>query len=494
MPVTISSVRRNVIVASLLAITASAVSGTATWSYYEYLPSDRPLPGVFVGGQLPPRDERLGDWLEARRERLLAKEAYLVLPEGEGTVKTTYGELGLELDVATTMREIEKHSATGTFVERLYRALDARKHEVDLPLSWSFDENRAKVLFSRVAPLVWRDPVDARLDLVKHARIDEHSGRAIDVSGSLTLVLGGERGDLPAFPIATSPVPAKVTSAMLANVDVTQVLSSFETNFGGTGKGRAINIEVAAKYLNGTVIAPGQTVSFNKIVGARTLDRGFVYAPVIKDDELEPGVGGGTCQVASTVHAAAVYGAIEIPKRRSHSRPSGYAPMGLDATVIYGEVDLEVKNPYDTPLIVHAFLPTPTKLRVEFLGRLPPGKVEHVYGVMHAHDFYRRVWTKPWLEAGKTVKRQRGIKGYDVVSTVKVTYPDGRVDEKRYFSWYRPVPEVFWVGPGANLTELPELPPQAERVEVDGVVVEGGSASSGTAVSEPQSDPEAPSG
>jgi hypothetical protein len=81
-----------------------------------------------------------------------------------------------------------------------------------------------------------------------------------------------------------------------------------------------------------------------------------------------------------------------------------------------------------------------------------------------------------------------------VVSTVKITYPDGHVDERRYFSWYRPVPEVFWVGPGANLSELPELPPQAERVEVDGVVVSGGSASAGTAVSEPQSDPETPSG
>jgi hypothetical protein len=487
-------VRKNVLFGSILALSASAVSGTATWMYYEYLPTDRPLPGVFVGGQLPPKQQRLGDWLEERRVRLLNQEAYFVLPDGEGTVKTAYGEIGLELDVAATMKDVEKHASSGGIYARIHRAVQARKSDVDLPLSWSFDENKAKVVLARIAPSVWRDPVDARLDLVNHARIDELSGREIDFAGSLTLIAEGERGDLPTFPVATLPVTAKVTSAMLANVDVTQVLSSFETKFGGTGKGRAVNIENAAKFLNGTVIAPGQTISFNKVVGARTLDRGFVYAPVIKDDELEPGVGGGTCQVASTVHAAAVFGALEIPKRRSHSRPSGYAPMGLDATVIYGEVDLELKNTFATPIILHAFLPTPTTLRVEFLGRLPPGKVEHFYGVMHAHDFYRRVWTKPWLDAGKTIKRQRGIKGYDVVSTVKITFPDGRVNERRYFSWYRPVPEVFWVGPGADLAELPELPPQAERVEVDGVVVSGGSASDGTAISEPQSDPSAPSG
>jgi len=256
---------------------------------------------------------------------------------------------------------------------------------------------------------------------------------------------------------------------MLAQVDVSKVLSSFETSFGGTGRGRAVNIAKAAEYLNGLVIGPGQTISFNEVVGNRTTERGFVMAPVIRDDELEPGLGGGTCQVASTVHAAAVYAAMDVVQRRSHSRPSGYAPLGLDATVIYGEVDLKLKNPFATPLILHAFLPTPTKLRVEFLGRDPVAKVEHTYAVIRAHDFYRRVWTKPFLQPGKTLRRQKGKKGYDVVSVVKIAYPGGRVEEKRYFSGYRPVPEVFWVAPDADLAELPELPDGVERVEVNGV-------------------------
>src|SRR5690606_221451 len=127
------------------------------------------------------------------------------------------------------------------------------------------------------------------------------------------------------------------------------------------------------------------------------IDRGFGWAPVILDGELEPGVGGGICQVASTLHAAAVHALLEVVERRSHSRPSGYVSLGLDATVIYGEQDLVIKNPYPAPLIVHAFLPTPTKLRIELLGRDAPGKVSHSYGVMRTHDFFRRVWTKPWL-------------------------------------------------------------------------------------------------
>lgn len=461
--------RRDLAFAAFLALSAAALTGSVTWKYLDWQSSGRAMPGASIGGELQPDGVALGDWLEARRVRLLDREAYFALPDQEGTLRVSFGELGIELDVAATMKAVREHAELGKPGERLYRALKARRGEIDLPLAWSLDPERAKIALSRVVPHVVKEPVDARLDLVGHRRIDEEPGRELDVEGTLEMLAQGERDELAVFALSTRPVPAKITSASLAAVDVTKVLSAFETNFGGTGRGRAVNIEKAASYLNGLVIAPGQTVSFNQIVGPRTAERGFVMAPVIRDDELEPGLGGGTCQVASTVHAAVVYGALDVLARRSHSRPSGYAPLGLDATVIWGEVDLKFKNPYDTPLIVHAFLPTRSKLRVELLGREPPGKVEHTYAVVRSHDFYRRVWTKPFVKEGKTIKRQRGIKGYDVVSSVKMTLPNGEVRELRhYYSEYRPVPEVFWVGPGANLDELPELPEGAKHVEVDG--------------------------
>lgn len=462
-------VRRDLVFAAFLALGASALSGATTWTYFDWHSSGRAMPGTTIGGELQPEGVALGDWLEARRVRLLDREAYFQLPDQNGTFPVSFGELGIELDVAATMRAVKEHTDAGSPSERLYRAMKARRGELDLPLSWSLDPERAKLTLGRIAPHVAKAPVDARLDLVAHQKIDEQAGRELDVDGTLEMLSQGERGDLAVFALATREVPAAVTSASLAAVDVTKVLSAFETNFGGTGRGRAVNIEKAASYLNGFVIAPGQTVSFNQLVGPRTLERGFVMAPVIRDDELEPGLGGGTCQVASTVHAAVIYGALDVVARRSHSRPSGYAPLGLDATVIWGEVDLKFKNPYDTPLIVHAFLPTRTKLRVELLGREPPGKIEHTYAVVRTHDFYRRVWTKPFVKEGKTLKRQKGIKGYDVVSNVRLVLPNGETrDLRHYYSEYRPVPEVFWVGPGAKLEELPELPEGVSHVEVDG--------------------------
>jgi len=182
-------------------------------------------------------------------------------------------------------------------------------------------------------------------------------------------------------------------------------------------------------------------------------------------DELEPGVGGGVCQVASTLHAAAVYGGFEILQRRSHSRPSGYTPLGLDATVIDGELDLKLKNPYESALIVHAFLPTPTTLRIELLGRDAPGKVEHFYQVKEKHEFVRRVVVEPSLEPNQSKRHQKGIRGYDVVSTLRTTYPNGERRFRTYTSTYYPVPEVYWVGAGTDPSTLPPLPEGAQGVE-----------------------------
>jgi hypothetical protein len=154
-----------------------------------------------------------------------------------------------------------------------------------------------------------------------------------------------------------------------------------------------------------------------------------------------------------------------VTRRRSHSRPSGYAPLGLDATVIYPQVDLRIKNPFDTPLIVHAYLPSRYAIRVELLGRDPTGKVSHAYAVSERQDFIRRVVSKPFLEFGERKRHQKGGYGYDVVSIVRLSKEDGSVAKRTYRSKYYPVPEVYWVSEGSDMSELPELPEGATHTE-----------------------------
>lgn len=458
--------RRRWLLPGFLVALVGGVTGGATFAYYHYLPPGRSVPGTYVGGRLQPEGKQLRVWLEERRTQLLARPVYLEI-EGE-VFEQRLGALGVEVDVGQTLARVREHAEQGSISERIYRVVSAKRGEQEIPLVWSFDERKLEVALKDLAPQVMRDPVDARLDLVGHQKIHDTPGRALDVPQTIQRITAGQEfGEYQILELKGKPIQPTVTLDMLADIDVSKVLAEFQTKFAGTGEGRAVNIKRGAELLNGVVIAPGQTLSFNDRVGDRTLARGFTWAPVILDDELTPGVGGGTCQVASTLHAAAVYGALDVVDRRSHSRPSGYAPMGLDATVVYGEVDLKIRNPYDSPIIVHAFVPTPGFLKVELLGRDAP-KVEYKYGVSRAYDFYRRITTKPWIQSGKRLMRQRGRKGYDVVSWVKITRPDGTQAERSYNSSYRPVPEVFWVGPGYDLDELPELPEGAKDVQVDG--------------------------
>jgi vancomycin resistance protein YoaR len=202
-------------------------------------------------------------------------------------------------------------------------------------------------------------------------------------------------------------------------------------------------------------------LSFNDRVGPRTNARGFALAPEIQGDEMQLGFGGGTCQVSSTLHMAALYGAVDVVERQSHSRPSAYALLGLDATVSYPTTDLKIRNDFSFPILIHAYLPKPTQIKVEILGGNPVAKVVYGYGVNSTEDFTRRVEVKQYLPQGKSVRHQKGSRGYDITSVVTYQYFDGREVKRSYYSGYRPAPEILYVGPGTRDEDLPPLPEHA---------------------------------
>ena len=452
---------------TLTVVSAMAASaGLSAFVAFQVLVGDRSaLPGTIVlDRRYDPDTHALpSHWLELRRRQLGGERIYLRTPDD--FFEYSWGELGIELDTAEMLTVFERTARSGTHFERVERALQARRGTLIANARFSFDRERARAVLVKLAPRVHRPAVNAELDFRNHRRVESQSGRALDVEATLQAIEQASLVDSPVVDLKVLEVAPSVTSDMLADIDVTKVLASFETSFRYKAGNRGVNIKTAAAYLDGTILAPGAELSFNQVVGPREESRGFVYAPVIVNDEMEPGVGGGVCQVATTLHAAAVYGLLDVEQRRSHSRPSGYAPLGLDATVIYGKVDLKLKNPYDTALIVHAYLPTRTSLRVELLGREPPGVVQHNYAVTEKTDFTRRVASKSFLAPGAQERKQKGTPGYDVVSVVSVRYADGTEKRHTYRSKYYPVPEVYWVSEGSDLSELPELPEGATHTE-----------------------------
>ena len=441
---------------STLLVVGGALVGSVVALAPRYARAMAERSALIVDGRTLPHDAPLRPWLEGLAANVAQREAFLTLPES--LEATTFDELGIALDVEATLARATRALPVPTLGDRV-RALFGRElAPPEIGLDFKLDPEKARAFLERLAPYAHRDPVNARLDLVRHERIEDRPGRDLDVGATFDRIEQGERRDLAVFGAVFVPIDPAVTVASLAQVDVTKVLASFETDFSKKPRSRIPNISLAARLLNGVVVGPGEVMSFNRTVGPRTEERGFRNAPVIVADELEQGLGGGVCQVASTFFAAATLGGFEIVERRSHSRPSGYAPLGLDAVVIYPEVDLRLRNPHDSPVIIHAFLPNAKTLRVELLGRDALGKVEHFFGVETSDPFTRRVVVKTELSPGTIDRRQKGNKGYDGVSLITTTLPDGSKRSRTYRSKYWPVPEVYWVASDVSPESLPPLP------------------------------------
>ncbi len=134
----------------------------------------------------------------------------------------------------------------------------------------------------------------------------------------------------------------------------TRLLSTFTTYFDGSNMNRTSNIRLAAGKLNGTVLESGKTLSFNDIVGARVKERGFLPAKIIEKGEFVEGVGGGVCQVSTTLYNAALLSGLKIVEYHPHSLAVSYVPPSRDAMVSGTYFDLKISNPYNTPVYIRA--------------------------------------------------------------------------------------------------------------------------------------------
>jgi len=152
----------------------------------------------------------------------------------------------------------------------------------------------------------------------------------------------------------------------------TTQLGIYETRFHYRGddvtRNRAYNVRKAIHKLDGTVLRPQETLSYNRLLGQRTGTRGWRQAKTILHGEIFIDYGGGICQVSSTLHAAAIYSGMEIINAQHHSRYMTYIEPGLDATVSWPDLDLLIRNPYDFPVRIHAWERETGVAAIEFLG------------------------------------------------------------------------------------------------------------------------------
>ena len=186
--------------------------------------------------------------------------------------------------------------------------------------------------------------------------VPAESGVALDVPRSAAALLGaaGSSGSRVAHLVVSTVTVGRTTAAAKA-MGITGLVGSYETLYGGDPN-RIHNVQLVAHLVDGKLIAPGATFSFNQATGERSAAKGFLEAPVIINGELQTGLGGGVCQVSTTVFNAAYEAGLPITARTNHALYISHYPLGRDATVDYPDVDLKFVN--DTPhwLLLRTFV------------------------------------------------------------------------------------------------------------------------------------------
>ena len=299
---------------------------------------------------------------------------------------------------------------------------------------------------------------------------DDIPGQTLDITGLneriCTMVDTLVSGDVVLSP---TPVQATITRAQLEAQIVK--LSSYETTVGKSGEyaeARAENVRLGTEKFNHLVIRAGESVSFNKVAGKRTVANGYQQALEIAYGNYVLGTGGGICQVSSTLYNAVVNAGLTVNKRTPHAIPSSYVEKGLDATVsddrydfvfsnntnsdIYIETEfVKVKGYYHSRFTIYG-RPDPNgytyKLVSQVVETIPLPEPTYEKDTTGEHVFYD----------DETAVKSSGREGY-IVDVYLVTMDSKGLEisrEKKYTDTYKASAPVYWIGVNPHETPIPE--------------------------------------
>ena len=314
------------------------------------------------------------------------------------------------------------------------------------------DDSKREEVILNIGNKIFKKPVDAYPIINEDGSVtikDSEIGRYMDINEAKDLInldiLHEDKIELPVY--KTEP---KIYSNYYDGID--KKLGDFETDYSSSVKNRKENIRLAASKFNNMKLNPGDEISFNDVVGEISEKTGFKSATVIVGGEYESGIGGGICQVSTTLYNSLILSDLEITERHNHSRPIHYVDLGTDAAVARGYKDLKFKNNTNNPILILSEAngeklnfkvlgngsdrDYEVKIIPQLLGTVSPG-VDTIYSDA--------------LPEGESTVRESGARGYSY-KTYKEIIKNGEVVEKKEISksYYLPKDKVVVVGTGTT--------------------------------------------
>ncbi len=380
-------------------------------------------------------------------------QSYLSAPitlHAQGSTLTLRrGDLGARIDEARLAALLGAAADPTSAMRRAHERL-LRGEPLALPLPAALDAVAATPWLLQLKDQLDRPASDAHVDPRRKLAVPGVPGAVLDVQGSLdrlerAIVLGERSVEL-----ATLALPPREAQLSVAGLAMDAVLGEMSTRYnrGPEARDRTANLRVAASKIDGRVVRPGEVFDFNAVVGDRTAWNGFKRAPVIADGELVDGVGGGTCQIASTLHAAVFFAGLPVLTRTPHSHPSYYVKLGLDAAVAYGSLNFRFQNDLPFPLVIEATVDDGF-VRVALHGKERTRTVTFLRRVDATTPFEERFEHDPALPSGVRLLQQRGVPGF-AITTFRVVRDErsGVARRERGQDSYPPTHQLWRIGSG----------------------------------------------
>ena len=373
---------------------------------------------------------------EEAKQALLAKveeygEAKATIKVGEESTEATLQELGLSMDnVDKTVKQAISYGKQGSVWKRWNQIRKLKKENKVFDDDFTLDtEKMSAVIAEKAQPL----EVRAQNATIRHTGngfeiTDEVEGTIIDTNTSiekLTEYLNTEWDykDLEFEVIQTVEEP-EIRREDLESIQ--DELGSFYTAVGsGT---RVTNIARATELINGTVLMPGETYSVEQATVPYTEENGYVSGSAYENGQVVQNIGGGLCQVSTTLYNAVLYAELEIVTRSAHSMIVTYVEPSRDAAIAEGLKDLQFKNSYDTPILIEGYLDGSNNLWFHIYGKetRPSNRsVEYESETLEVIDYTTKYVADSGLALGEMNSEGSKINGR-VAKLWKVVYEDGK--------------------------------------------------------------------
>lgn len=278
---------------------------------------------------------------------------------------------------------------------------------------------------------IYKEPQDAYYNKEPfeiHAEVD---GVDFNIEEAKQIISSEEKEE---YTIPLKITKPEITINKIGTEAFPNLLSTFTTKYDKTNTNRTTNLQLAINKINGVVLMPDEEFSYNKIVGERTISAGYKEAKIYSNGEVVDGLGGGICQISSTLYNTVLLANLEITERRNHQFVTSYLPAGRDATVVYGSQDFKFKNNRKYPVKIEASLNSGI------------AKIS-LYGVKEENDYTvtfetRTVSAIPYktkyindstIEEGTEKIQQKGVNGL-ITETYKILNLNGVVVSKTLLS------------------------------------------------------------